>query len=317
VNRLVALLVFSSLLFTAPGVAKPPKRPRILGVAHIALYVSDLQKSRAFYEDFLGYAEAFDIKRADGSVRIAFVKINDDQFVELLTDPPKQDGQLDHIAFITDNAEGMRKYLASQGVAVPVKVGKGDDGNVEFSVADPDGHGVEFVQYEPHSLTRRDAGKHLPDTRISTRLFHVGVPAGHLAATEKFYDDILGFQEIWRGGSGKTLGWVNTRVPDGDTGALDGSDYLEVQLYAGPLDPTTLGTRNHLCFQTPDIGKTVDILNARPNRKDYPRTIEIKTGKNCKRQVNLFDPDGTRIELMEPALAGCTSVAISTLPPPQ
>ena len=43
----------------------------------------------------------------------------------------------------------MRKYLASKGVKVPEKVGKGRIGNSNFNVKDPDGHTVEIVQYEP------------------------------------------------------------------------------------------------------------------------------------------------------------------------
>jgi hypothetical protein len=60
-------------------------RPRILGISHMALFVSDLQKSRWFYEDFLGYAEPYNLKRDDGSVRIAFIKSNENQYIELFT----------------------------------------------------------------------------------------------------------------------------------------------------------------------------------------------------------------------------------------
>src|SRR5437660_12811956 len=95
------------------------QRPRILGVAHIALYTSDLANARSFYEDFLGFQEPFTLKRDDGSVRIAFVKVNDAQYVELFTDSPKQDGQLNHIAVLTDNASQMRDYLAEHGIKVP------------------------------------------------------------------------------------------------------------------------------------------------------------------------------------------------------
>src|SRR5215472_10129335 len=112
--------------------ADEPRRPSILGVAHMALYVSDLQKARAFYKDFLGYAEPYALKREDGSDRIAFIKINEDQYVELFAEAPKQDGQLNHIAFYTDSAEDMRVYLASRGVRVPAAVGKGKIGNSNF-----------------------------------------------------------------------------------------------------------------------------------------------------------------------------------------
>src|SRR6266478_6076904 len=116
----VALLLTVFLDSSLPAVEV--KRPRILGVAHMALFVSDLQKARAFYEDFLGYREAYVLKRPDGSDRIAFVKINEDQYLELFAEDPKQDGRLNHIAFYTDSAENMRAYLAARGVKVPERV---------------------------------------------------------------------------------------------------------------------------------------------------------------------------------------------------
>jgi catechol 2,3-dioxygenase-like lactoylglutathione lyase family enzyme len=289
-----------------------PKRPRVLGVAHMALFVSDLQKARAFYKDLLGYEEPYTLQRDDHSDRIAFIKINEDQYVELFAETPKQDGHLNHIAFFTDSAEKMRAYLASQGVQVPEKVGKGKIGNSNFNITDPDGHTVEIVQYELDSWTRREKGKYLPDTRISQHMAHVGVLIGALDPAMKFYRDILGFQEFWRGGAspGKVLSWVNMRVPDG-------GDYLEFMLYSTPPDAEQMGVKNHLCLLTPDITKAVATLEARPARKNYTRSIEIKVGVNGKRQANLFDPDGTRIELMEPNTLDGKPAPSSTAPAPK
>jgi len=160
VMRKLLLLVSLTLLLTLrfSGVDQV-QRPHILGVAHMALYVSDLERARGFYEDFLGYAEPYKLKRDDGSDRIAFVKINEDQYLELFAEPPMSEGHLNHIAFYTDSAEGLRSYLASQGIKVPDKVSKGKIGNLNFTVSDPDGHTVEFVQYEPDSWTRQQQGK--------------------------------------------------------------------------------------------------------------------------------------------------------------
>ena len=169
---------------------------------------------------------------------------------------------------------------------------------------------MEIVQYEPDSWTVREQGKFMPETRISTRIAHLGVLVGSLDPAMKFYGDILGFNEFWRGSSnGKELSWVNMRVPDGQ-------DYLELMLYSQPQDPQQMGVKNHICLVTPDIKKAIDILEARPARKNYPRPIEIKVGKNGKRQANLFDPDGTRIELMEPNTVDGKPVPSSTAPPP-
>src|SRR5438445_558271 len=309
----IARLAISLLLaisFAGSIVGDDVKRPRILGLSHMALFVSDLKKARAFYEDFLGYQEPYVLKREDGSDWIVFIKINDDQYIELFAEAPKQDGHLNHIAFYTDSAPAMREYLASRGVKVPDKIGKGRIGNSNFNIVDPDGHTVEIVQYEAGSWTLREKGKFMPETRISTHIAHIGVLVGALDPAMKFYGDILGFQDFWRGGpSSDVLSWVNMRVPDG-------KDYLEFMLYSAPQDAAQVGVKNHICLMTPDIKKAVAILESRPSRKSYLRSIEIKVGRNGKRQANLFDPDGTRIELMEPNTADGKPVPSSKAPPP-
>ena len=304
----ISLVLAISLVGSIAG--DEVRRPRVLGLSHMALFVSDLKKARAFYEDFLGYQEPYVLKREDGSDRIVFIKINDNQYIELFAENPKQDGHLNHIAFFTDSAQGLREYLASHGIKVPNSVTKGRIGNSNFNIVDPDGHQVEIVQYESDSWTRREQGKFMPDTRVSTRMAHVGVMVSALEPSLKFYRDVLGFQEFWRGSSsGTELSWVNMRVPDGD-------DYLELMLYSKPPDAEQIGTKNHICLITPDIKKAVAMLEARPARKNYPRPIEVKVGKNGKRQANLFDPDGTRIELMEPNTVDGKPVPSSTAPPP-
>lgn len=170
---------------------------------------------------------------------------------------------------------------------------------------------MEIVQYEADSWTRREKGKYLPDIRISQHMAHVGVLVGALDPAMKFYHDVLGFQEFWRGSSsGKVLSWVNMRVPDGD-------DYLEFMLYSAPPDAEQTGVKNHICLVAPDITKAVATLEARPARKSYARPIEIRVGVNGKRQANLFDPDGTRIELMKPNTVDGKSVPSSAAPAPK
>ena len=126
------------------------RRPKIPGVSHVGFYVSNLPKTVAFWDDFLGYAEPYVLKRKDGSTRMAFIKINDRQHIELFAEePPAGHSRLSHIAFLTDNAEQMRAYLQSRGIAVKPSVGAGRTGDLNFEVKDPDGHLVEFVQSQP------------------------------------------------------------------------------------------------------------------------------------------------------------------------
>ena len=286
-------------------------RPRILGVAHAAFYVSDLNKARNFYEDFLGFQEPFVVKRDDGSIRIAFVKIDDNQYIELFTDPPKQDGQLNHVAIYTENAQHMRDYLGLHQVKVPATVARGKAGNYNFTITDPDGHGLEIVQYEQDSWTGKNRGKFLPPTRISSRIMHVGFLVRDLDSTMRFYRDLLGFKEFWRGSSnGAELSWVNMRVPDGD-------DYIEFMLYTASPSAQERGVKNHISLEVPEMQKAVRDLESRPASKFYSREIKIQVGKNRKRQANLFDPDGTRVELVEPNTIDGVPAPSSMAPPPK
>jgi lactoylglutathione lyase len=287
------------------------QRPRILGLAHIALFTADVDRSRQFYKDFLGYGEPFDLKNADQSLALTFIKINDHQYIELFPEREKASDRLHHISIYTDDAEAMRKYLASRGIPVPERVPKGRIGNSNFNIKDPDGHTVEIVQYEPDGWSMRERGKHAGPQRVSTRMLHLGILVGKLDEAKKFYGDILGFQETWRGSSNeKELSWVNMRVPDG-------TDYIEFMLYKDLPPPDRRGTAHHICLEVPDMDAAVAKLEANPARRSYERKLEIRTGRNRRRQCNLFDPDGTRVELMEPHTVDGQPAPPSTAPPPR
>jgi lactoylglutathione lyase len=300
------------LLMCLPLCAQaPPARPKVFGVAHYGVYVSDLAKARAFYEDFLGYGEAFTLPKADGTVDVAYVKINDHQYVELFNEPNQGEGQLNNLGLYTDNVEQMRQYLASRGVKVPDQVTRGRDGDKKISLIDPDGHTLEIVQYMPDSLTGKDIGKHMPATRISDRMMHAGILVGNLAAAAHFYGDILGCHETWRGNSvnNTVLNWVNMRVADGD-------NHVEFMLYKEIPPPDRRGSPHHICIVVPDIPKAAANLEARPARKNYPRELKIVLGVDNKRQVGIFDPDGTRVEMMDADFMEGKPPLSSTLPPP-
>src|SRR6266852_5187298 len=142
-------LVFLSLTATLGRAADSPSRPRITGVAHIALFVHDMDKAHAFYKDFLGFGEPFSLNKPEGGLAMTFIKVNDRQYIELFPEVEPGSDRLNHISVETDNVEAMRVYLASKGIKVPEKVGLGRIKNLSFTIKDPDGHGVEFVQYMP------------------------------------------------------------------------------------------------------------------------------------------------------------------------
>ena len=303
-KKLMGLVVVAAALANAADAT----RPRILGVAHIGVFAKDFEKSRAFYHDFLGFQEPYVLKNPNGSLSMTFFKVNDRQYIELFPEKKPDSDRLNHISIETDDATGMREYLAAKGIKVPDKVTKGRIGNSNFIIKDPEGHDIEIVQYEKDGWTVREKGKFMPDTRISKHLMHVGIVVINLESEMKFFTEILGFHEIWRGSkSGTVLSWVNLKVPDGD-------DYVEFMLYKEPQTGASLGTAHHMALEVPSAKDAVAALEAEPYRKEYTKPMEIRTGINRKRQVNLFDPDGTRIELMEPVTIDGTPTPSSTAP---
>ncbi len=307
---LLAVLLVS--FTSAEAQQTSPQRPRITGISHVGYFVSDLPRAIYFWHNFLGYDEAYELKKPGTSeVRIAFIKINDHQHVELFNDPPTAPpNMMSHICFSVDNVEQMRSYLRSKGIAVkPGNGSKTRTGDYAFEIKDPDGTLVEFVQSLPDGIESRSAGKFLPDTRISSKIYHVGFLVGNSQKSMDFYGKLLGFQETWRGGANpKELSWINMRVPDGE-------DYVEFMLYSS-LPKNNLGTKNHIALSVPDIAKAVATLQGRPAFKTYGRPLTIATGINRKRQVNIYDPDGTRVELMEPFTVTGKPTPPSTAPPP-
>jgi lactoylglutathione lyase len=100
------------------------------------------------------------------------------------------------------------------------------------------------------------------------------------------------------------------RVPDGD-------DFLEFMLYKDLPAPDQRGSQHHLCLEVPTIAGALETLQSRPYAKTYSRPFDTVVGFNRKRHMNVFDPDGTRTELMEPVTVDGKPVPSSSAPPPR
>ena len=295
---------------SAAAFAQTPQRPKILGIAHVAFAAHDLEQSRAFYSGWLGFEEVSPWKSTDGTTAFTFFKINDHQYIELTPEHAAGTDRFGDISFETDNVEAMRLYLAAKGVAVPDKVTVGRIGNAAFKVTDPAGHTLEFLQYLPSGQTAQAFGKHLGASRVSTHMTHAGLIVTALDDEYRFFTETLGFAETWRGSSdGNTLSWINLKAPDS-------TDYVEFMLYKEMPPPDKRGSQHHICLVVPSVAAAAAMLQANSYRAQYTRAMEIHLGKNRKQQLNLFDPDGTRTELMEPTTIDGTPTPPSKAPPP-
>ena len=291
-KRLLTIIVFSFLALTLSAGNEIP-RPKITGVAHAAFFTEDLDNTREFFKDFLGYGEPVVMPDKNGGTAFTIIKINDRQFVELFPERSAGTPRMYHFAVETDDAEGMRRYLESKGFEVPKTTPKGRTGNSNYFVYSPDGSICEIVQYEPESMTTKNLGKDLPETRVSARMSHVGFMVADLEKAVSFYVDILGFKELWRGGPDpKKVKWVHLQVPEGD-------HTIELMLHDSEPTWQRMGSMNHICLEVENVETVEKILSERKLPEGCPVPSAISTGINKKRQKNYYNIDGTRVEIME------------------
>lgn len=291
------LSIVAALLVTLSCAAQT--RPAILGISHMAVYASDVAQAENFYEHDLGLKKGSDPENAQG-VRYY---VNQEQFIEVLPLPGDAGvNRLDHIGYLTENADELRRYLAAHGVAAPSAVRQGADGSAWFQVKDPEGNKVQFVQPPAALLAEKDTAKLYPmdgGDPIGRRIIHVGMLVHSRAAEDRFYKDVLGFQPYWHGGmQPDKLDWVSQQVPDGH-------DWLEYMLTSGPsgggipaqVSQKQLGVLNHFSLGVMNMEVAVTTLSAGERLGDTPPRPQM--GRDGKWQFNLFDPDQTRVELME------------------
>ncbi len=150
---------------------------------------------------------------------------------------------------------------------------------------------------------------------IGTRIIHVGYLVHSKPAEDAFYRALLGFRPYWFGAmQPEHLDWVSQQVPDGH-------DWLEYMLVAtAPTSPSTTSMPTSSASSTtspsasPIWRQAVTTLIAED--RESPRHDGPQMGKDGKWQANLYDPDGTRVELMEfqPVTKPCCSAFTATSP---
>jgi catechol 2,3-dioxygenase-like lactoylglutathione lyase family enzyme len=283
-------------------------RPAITGVSHIAVYTADPAKAEMFYGHDLGGVKGADPENGKAN-RYYFAPT---QFVEVVRLPvePVSINRLDHVAFATEDAAQLLKYLVAQKIKAPKNIERGSDGSQWFTVTDPEGNEIEFVQ-PPVSLPD------IPLNRLSSHIIHVGFIVHNRALEDEFFRKVLGFRPYWFGGmKDDAPTWVSQQVPEG-------TDWLEYMIVGAPdgrgIPPTMshadLGVLNHFSLGVVSTEAAYTLLwtgNRLAGQSNTP-----KIGRDAKWQLNLLDPDGTRAEIMELHAIGTPCCSAFTASDPQ
>ncbi len=216
------------------------------------------------------------------------------QFIEVLPLPADHVGlsRISCVAFNTVNATGLRAYLMAHGVSNASPLKTATDGSHWFVTLDPEGNEVQFVQ-PGHPTVVIDNAK-----SISHHIIHVGYMVKNRADEDHFYRELLGFRPYWYGAMQPNhLDWISQQVPNGH----DWIEYMMVgegsDTPANHVDARTLGVLNHFSLGVANMEAAVTKLYQQDRLS--PRHDGPQMGRDGKWQANLYDPDGTRVELME------------------
>jgi catechol 2,3-dioxygenase-like lactoylglutathione lyase family enzyme len=294
--------ILVGLFLVPPNSAQnPPKRPRILGIAEVRFFSTNIGAARDFYSMILGTKE----------ISPNAFSLNSQQSLALFAAPsPIPSNLLAEVVFETDDLRELVEYLSSLKIKVTtnlVTVQRWDviglPGYSTFFVTDPEGHRISFIQYKSPLKSHTNEGQ------TSSHVIHAGFVVRDRAAQDHFYKDILGFHVYWHGGMKDDKDdWVDMQVPDG-------TDWIEYMLNLPPdADHHALGVMNHIALGVPDIHVAQNQLLA----SGMKLTEEPHIGRGGKWQLNLYDPDDTRIELMEftPVQKPCCSEYTGPHPKP-
>jgi len=281
------------LIFCVSAAAQDgPARPRILGIASVHFYSNDIQAARSFYSKVLHpegaclWCEEIPMQGVNPGTQQPIVlplimPLSSGQYLTLSkplkVSPPNL---LYEIVFATENVQAMKKYLLANKIHIEKVEGSRDN---HCAVIDPEGHRIAFTQ-PTQSVSATSSSS------ADMRIIHAGFVVRDRPAEDKFYKDILGFHVYWHGGrKDHETSWVDIQVPDG-------TDWIEYMLnVSADADHHTLGVMNHIALGVPDI----HAAEAQLRKNGWTGSEQPKIGRDGKWQLNLYDPDDTRVELME------------------
>jgi catechol 2,3-dioxygenase-like lactoylglutathione lyase family enzyme len=264
-------------------------RPPITGIAHVRLYSVDLHASSAFYGQLLGLPAGHNTCLGIG--RPCF-SVNGRQRVELqqITGGTPEN-LLAEVAFSTPDVAGMREFLQAHKIETG-PISKDGNGASGFTLRDPEGRPLAFVQ-------QASGGFFTPaEHQISTRILHAGFIVKDLAKEKAFYQDLLGFHLYWRGGfQDNGLDWYEIQVPDGE-------EWIEFMLnIPANANRQERGIQNHFSLGVANANQAATRLRSFGAAKfDGP-----EVGRDGKNSLDIYDPDQTRVEIMDfkPTQAPC------------
>jgi len=127
-----------------------PQNFHVMGLGHVGIHVRDLERSKAFYRDILGFHIVWERDCSDGS-HLLFMG-NGSCVIELMqTDAQLADGHLDHLTLLVSNLANAQKELKAKGIVFETETFNDDrelyqNGETNLLFRGPDNERLQIEQ---------------------------------------------------------------------------------------------------------------------------------------------------------------------------
>jgi catechol 2,3-dioxygenase-like lactoylglutathione lyase family enzyme len=140
-------------MFVMQPTAAPQQKISGLRLNHFGIFVKDLDESKNFYTNKMGFREAFSFKDGAGKP-IVYLQINRDTFLEMTPADAEHPAGFSHAGIWADDVETTVASLKQNGVKVE-DVHAGSTKAPLANMFDPNGVRLELLSYPPESLQRK------------------------------------------------------------------------------------------------------------------------------------------------------------------
>jgi catechol 2,3-dioxygenase-like lactoylglutathione lyase family enzyme len=277
-----------------------------LRLSLVGIAVSDYPKSQAFYERVMGFPVAFKFSSPDGMRTNTFFQMSRDSFLEMQQATADVPPGLTHAHFVVDDLSATLVRLRQAGLPTASPNGRpasavteaGYSKNIfvkNANVYDPTGVRLELNELVPESLMKKAAESWTAaQDAAGLMLSVVGVAAKDPPASATFYQNLVGFRVAFTFGSTDPQRMNVYYQASRDT-------FLELQPAGAALAPGL----THVHLLTRDLDATIARLRqaglaaaAGNTPGTMGQSVGVNPGARVK-NVNVFDPDGIRLELNE------------------
>ena len=259
----------------------------IVQLNHVAVLSANMDSSLLFYRDFLGFKEmnrlywlsdVNPMNAKKGALELVNLKISDKQTLEVFSGYKPGDEPIFQLAYQVKDIYNFREILVKNNIDVE-KIGHGQMKNLGACYKEPNGYTIELSQFTPEGITMRNAGKFIPENPVSRELYQVGIVVKDKKASDFYYKDLLGFRER------QTKSGTQMWFPESE-------HYIQYQ--------TNPKAKSYVCFEVKDIKVAKAYLENKKQQANYKKPIEIKKDLIGNQYIDLIDPIGLCVKIMQP-----------------